>query len=91
MDQSIPCTPRPAESSSPSTAGPDALAGKYAKKDGDCQWVMPGSTADSRSWKMASHPSRPPSPSSGGCSGSLAATSPGASCERTGNDSSRPQ
>ncbi len=39
---SMPCTPRPAESNSPRMDGPELLAGKKAKKLGDCQWVMPG-------------------------------------------------
>ncbi len=89
VDQSMPCTPRPADSSSPSTAGPEAFAGKYAKKDGDCQCVSPGRMMSSRSLKMSSQPDSPASPSSGGCAGSFDATPPGATCERTGKDSSR--
>src|SRR5439155_1579741 len=45
LAHNMPCTPSPAERSSPRMAGPDALPGKKAKNRGDCQWVMPGSAA----------------------------------------------
>ena len=85
--QSIPCTPSPEESRSPRTAGPDAFAGKYAKNAGCCQCVRPGRITRSRSASSASTGS----PVSGGCAGSAAATSPGATRDRTGSDSTRSQ
>jgi hypothetical protein len=82
---SIPCTPRPAASNSPRIAGPEAFAGKNAKKLGDCQWVMPGTITESTSRSTASNGS----PSWGGCAGSAARTSPGPTRDSTGNDSTR--
>ena len=61
-------------------AGPEALAGKKAKKFGDCQWVIPGMTISSMS---DSHFSTP-SPPAGGRGGSFARTSPGRAGESTG-------
>src|SRR5262245_55714920 len=52
VDQSIPCTPSPAESISPRTDGPEMFAGKYAKKFGDCQCVIPGKMTRSTSRRM---------------------------------------
>src|SRR3984885_5652857 len=66
--QSIPCTPSPDESKSPRIAGPDALAGKKAKKFGDCQCVMPGRISFSTSPRIASKDS----PFAGGFTGSEA-------------------
>src|SRR5580692_3056171 len=66
--QSIPCTPNPDESRSPRIAGPDALAGKKAKKLGDCQCVMPGRISFSMSPKIASKDS----PLDGGLDGRAA-------------------
>ena len=62
----MPCTPRPAESNSPRMDGPELLAGKKAKKLGDCQCVMPGRMSFSTSARMASKGS----PLSGGSGGS---------------------
>ena len=50
-------------------AGPLALAGKYAKKDGCCQCVIPGRMISSTSRKNASNGS----PVSGGSGGSARA------------------
>src|ERR1700680_3921080 len=66
--QSIPCTPNPDESKSPRIAGPDALAGKKAKKLGDCQWVTPGRISFSTSPRIAAKDS----PFAGGVAGSEA-------------------
>src|SRR5580700_10423719 len=66
--QSIPCTPSPEESKSPRIAGPDALAGKKAKKFGDCQCVMPGTINFSTSPMIASKDS----PFDGGLDGNEA-------------------
>ena len=63
-------------------AGPDALPGKKAKNRGDCQWVMPGRMARSRSPNTASNGS----PCSGGEGGSAARTSPGSTGDITGYD-----
>src|ERR1700693_253622 len=49
---SIPCTPNPEESRSPSTEGPDEFAGKYAKKFGDCQCVIPGMILESTALRI---------------------------------------
>src|SRR5271170_6352937 len=68
--QSIPCTPNPEESKSPRIAGPEALAGKKAKKLGDCQCVMPGRISFSMSPKIASKDS----PLAGGVVGNEART-----------------
>jgi hypothetical protein len=81
VDQSMPWTPSPEETRSPSVAGPEWFAGKYAKKRGDCQWVMPGRITESRSARILSKGS----PASGGLSGRRARTSPGFTCDRTGN------
>ena len=78
--QSMPWTPRPAESSSPRIAGPELFDGKYAKKLGDCQCVIPGRMTRSTSASMASKGS----PSAGGSGGSFARISPGRTGERTG-------
>ena len=83
--QSMPCTPSPDESRSPRMAGPDTFAGKYAKNDGCCQWVMPGITISSMSASRA----KMSSPPAGGSSGSPAAMSPGCTRERTGIVSTR--
>jgi len=77
---SIPCTPNPEETRSPSIAGGDAFPGKYAKKLGDCQCVTPGRITSSRSWRIASNAS----PRSGGCAGRRRRTSPGATWASTG-------
>ena len=77
---SMPCTPSPPASNSPRIDGPEVLAGKKAKKFGDCQWVMPGRISRSMSARIASKPS----PCSGASGGSERYTSPGATCERTG-------
>lgn len=53
---------------SPRIAGNDAFAGKYAKKPGCCQCVIPGRITRSRSASTASNGS----PRSGGDSGSPA-------------------
>ena len=84
---SIPCTPRPAESSSPSTDDPERFEGKNAKKFGDCQWVTPGRTISSRSRSTASNGS----PRSGGRPGSRERTSPGSTLDSTGRSSTRSQ
>ena len=78
--QSIPWTPRPVETRSPSTDGSEAFDGKKAKKSGDCQWVTPGRTISSRSRRRPSKPS----PDSGAASGSMARMLPGSAWERTG-------
>src|SRR5579863_2466471 len=83
--QSMPCTPKPEESKSPSIAGPDALAGKNAKKLGDCQWVMPGRMSFSTSPRIASKGS----PFDGACDGNDARSCPGSAWDRTGYDSMR--
>src|SRR5215831_8748605 len=85
VDHSIPCTPSPEESRSPKIPGPEALQGKYAKKFGDCQWVTPGRMISSTSFNIASMDS----PLGGGLTGSGARTSPGFTCDNTGNDSIR--
>ena len=76
----IPCTPSPAESSSPRIAGPEVLAGKNAKKFGDCQWVTPGMMISSTSAMTCSKGS----PCSGGASGSRDRISPGSTFDGTG-------
>jgi hypothetical protein len=83
----MPCTPSPDDSRSPSTAGPDAFAGKYAKNEGCCQCVTPGRMTRSRSASTAENGS----PVSGADDGSAAATSPGFTCAPTGSDSTRSQ
>ena len=65
---------------SASIDGGAALAGKYAKKRGCCQWVIPGITIASKSSIIASIDSPP----SGGEFGNCAAVSPNAVCARTG-------
>src|SRR4051812_3987425 len=70
VDHNIPCTPSPDDTRSPRTEGPEAFAGKYPKKLGDCQCVTPGSTTRSRSLRIASHDS----PCSGAAAGSAART-----------------
>src|SRR5512132_1753923 len=65
--QSIPCTPRPAESSSPRMLGYELLLGKKAKKLGDCQCVMPGIMMSSTSRMILSNGS----PDCGGEDGSF--------------------
>ena len=77
---SIPCTPNPEETRSPSIAGGDAFPGKYAKKLGDCQCVTPGSSNSSRSRSTFENGSG----SSGGCAGRCPAISPGSTCASTG-------
>ena len=84
--QSIPCTPRPEESKSPRMAGPEALAGKNAKKFGDCQWVTPGRISFSTSPRIATKDS----PFAGGFAGNEARTCPGSARDNTGYDSIRP-
>ena len=79
--QSMPCTPSPAESSSPRMAGPEALAGKKAKKLGDCQWVMPGRMI---SLHVAQHRGEGLALLRAGAAGSMARISPGCTCDRTG-------
>src|SRR5690606_25650217 len=79
VDHTMPCTPRPEETRSPSTDGPDALAGKYAKKSGDCQCTSPGTTMLSRSARTASKGSG----CRGGEAGSCARIDPGSTCGRT--------
>src|SRR5579863_578289 len=68
--QSIPCTPSPEDSKSPRIAGPEALAGKKAKKFGDCQWVTPGRITFSMSPRIVAKDS----PLAGGFAGSEART-----------------
>src|SRR5215469_483199 len=85
VDHNIPCTPSPDETRSPRIPGPDALQGKYAKKLGDCQCVTPGRIKRSTSFSSASKDS----PFAGGFAGSEARTSPGFTCDSTGNDSMR--
>ena len=77
---SMPWTPRPEESRSPRIEGPEALAGKYAKKFGDCQWVIPGMTISS----MSRSTSPNGSPCSGAERGSRSRIEPGSTCESTG-------
>ena len=79
--QSMPCTPRPVERRSPRIAGPEELAGKNAKKWGDCQGVSPGRTMRWTSAMIASQGSG----FSGAASGRLAATLPGATDGSTGS------
>jgi hypothetical protein len=69
----MPCTARPAESISPRIEGPDALAGKNAKKFGDCQCVIPGRMICSTSRRTSSKGS----PRRGAESGSRLRISPG--------------
>jgi len=76
----MPCTPRPADNSSPRTDGGEAFAGKYAKKFGDCQWVMPGTMSSSTSVMMSDHDS----PVCGGATGNDARMSPGSTWLSTG-------
>src|SRR5579883_25155 len=83
--QSIPCTPSPADKSSPRIDGPEVLAGKYAKKLGDCQWVMPGKIRRSMSSKI----DLKGSPCSGALDGRRFLSSPGLDLERTGKVSIR--
>jgi hypothetical protein len=83
--QSMPCIPNPAESNSPRIDGPELLAGKKAKKLGDCQCVMPGKMSLSTSARMASKGS----PRDGGSAGSEARICPGLTAEQTGSDSTR--
>jgi hypothetical protein len=45
----MPCTPRPAEASSPRIDAYEELPGKNAKKFGCCQWVSPGTITRSMS------------------------------------------
>src|SRR5271154_4757006 len=80
--QSIPCTPSPEESKSPRIAGPEALAGKKAKKFGDCQWVTPGRMSFSISPRIVAKGS----PFAGGLAGSAARTCPGSTRDKTGYD-----
>src|SRR6266496_3751457 len=80
VDHSMPCTPSPEERRSPRIPGPDALHGKYAKKLGDCQCVMPGRINCSTSFSNMSNAS----PWDGGAAGSEARISPGLTCESTG-------
>ena len=75
---SIPCTPKPAESSSPKMLGPEVLAGKYAKKFGDCQCVIPGKINRSTSDKIFSNDS----PCRGGWAGRERRISPGFTFEK---------
>ena len=77
---SMPCTPSPADSSSPRMLGPLLLDGKYAWKPGDCQWVTPGMMISFTSRSIASNDS----PCCGGWGGNLARTSPGCTCASTG-------
>ena len=77
VTQLIPCTPSPADSSSPRIDGNDVLDGKYAKKPGCCHWVSPGTTTRSTSAITRSNGSG----SVGGCSGSCERTSPGATVD----------
>jgi hypothetical protein len=65
--------------------GPLVLAGKNAKKLGDCQCVMPGRMILSTSRSIASNGS----PCSGACGGSAARISPGFTGDITGSDSTR--
>jgi hypothetical protein len=59
------------------------LAGKKAKKEGCCQWVIPGITMRSTSFMMRSKDSL----SSGGELGSWRRMSPGETCDLTGYSS----
>ena len=79
--QSMPWTASPVESRSPRMAGPDELAGKKAKKFGDCQWVRPGITMRWMSARMVSQGSG----DSGAAAGRRAAISPGLTEGRTGS------
>ena len=81
--QSIPCTPSPAESSSPRIDGSLMLAGKNANQLGLCQWASPGTITSSMSRSMSSKGS----PVGGGSGGRAARTSPGATRESTGRSS----
>jgi hypothetical protein len=83
--QSMPCTPSPEDSRSPRMEGPEPLAGKKAKKLGDCQWVMPGRIFSSISARIRSKGSG----CSGGCAGREARIWPGAALESTGKLSRR--
>src|SRR5271167_18815 len=83
--QSIPWTPNPEESKSPRIAGPEALAGKNAKKFGDCQWVTPGRITFSMSPRIVAKDS----PFAGGFAGNDARTCPGSARDKTGYDSIR--
>jgi hypothetical protein len=83
--QSIPWTPRPAARSSPRIDGPELFDGKYAKKFGDCQCVMPGRRMRSTSSRINSKSS----PCRGGSGGSAARMPPGSVFERTGSFSTR--
>ena len=78
--QLMPCAPSPAAARSPSTEARLVFEGKYAKKPGWFQCVMPGTTASS-SAAIASA-SRPPS--AGGSSGKRARMAPGATGLITG-------
>src|SRR5689334_18680710 len=80
VDHSIPCTPKPDESRSPRMPGPDPFAGKYPKKFGDCQCVMPGMMRRSISLRMRSNGS----PDLGASAGSDARIAPGAEHDITG-------
>ncbi|MEZ4769538.1 MAG: hypothetical protein R2844_14050 [Caldilineales bacterium] len=82
---SMPCTPSPDDSMSASMAGKEALAGKKAKKLGDCQWVMPGMISGSMSASIAANGS----PCSGAWAGRPARISPGCTCDNTGYDPMR--
>jgi len=77
---SMPWMPSPDESKSARIDGPDRLAGKKAKKFGDCQCVMPGRITRSKSASNAPNGSG----SSGGCGGSCARIWPGSTCANTG-------
>ena len=83
VTQLMPCTPRPAEASSPRIDAYEELPGKNAKKFGCCQWVRPGTITRSMSASTAANGSG----SVGGCSGSWARTSPGWTDDVTGRDS----
>jgi hypothetical protein len=60
--------------------GKEALAGKKAKKCGDCQCVMPGSIIRSMSARIDSNDSG----FSGAVAGSIARICPGRTCDMTG-------
>src|SRR5580704_1995564 len=85
VDHNMPCTPSPEERRSPRIPAPEPLLGKYAKKFGDCQCVIPGRISFSTSFNIASNGS----PFAGGFAGSDARICPGFTCESTGNDSMR--
>src|SRR5438445_11650605 len=78
----MPCTPNPEESKSPRMEAPELLQGKYAKKFGDCQWVMPGRISFSTSLSMASKGS----PLTGGVAGNKPQIATGFTRDNTGND-----